>query len=521
MSALSPLILTIIVLVPTAGAIFCAWLPRRGKVIPWTALIVSLVTFGLTLHLPFHFVYGQPGYQFETNRVWIANPLIHYHVGVDGLSMWLVVLTGLLAPVGVLASWKSVTERTREFYSLLLLQTTAMLGIFVALDLIVYYAFWEMSLVPMALMIGMFGRTRRARGAAIQFFIYTFVPSALLLVAMVWLYTKAGTFDLVELANMRASGALALAPHAAMWASLAFLVAFAVKVPVFPLHGWLPDAISEAPTAMAIVLAGKLGLYSILRFSLALFPAESARVAPWMITLGVISILYGALLAWVQTDLKKLASYATLSALGFCIVGIFAFTSASLDGATYQTLNEGVSGAALFVLLGALYQRYGTYKISAYGGVAAKLPWLTAMMVFACLSLMGLPPLNSFVGEFLVLSGTFGPHRGFAVCATLGVILSAVYLLSMLQRVFYGPPHERVIASNGPDLTASEHFALWPLLVLIAVMGVASPFWMRAIDPVSKKAATSVFTSQFPYAVTDLHVLRNIVEHRIPHQVAR
>ena len=364
MTDLNPFILTLLLLVPTAGAIFITWLPRQSKAIPWTALLVSLATFVLSLHLPAHFIYGQPGFQFETDRVWIANPLIHYHVGVDGLSMWLVVLTAFLAPLGVLASWRAIADRKKEFYSLFLLQQTAMIGVFVALDLMVFYAFWELSLIPMALLIGMFGR-KNGRAAAIKFFVYTFVPSALLLVAMIWLYAHTGTFDFIALRQMRLAGALNFSATAGLLLSLAFLIAFAVKVPIFPLHGWLADALSEAPTAMAMVLAGKLGLYSILRFSFGIFPDESRRVAPILIALGAIGILYGALLAWVQTELKRLASYSTLSHLGFVVLGIFSFTVASTDGGVYQILNHGISAGALFILLGFLYERYGTYEISA------------------------------------------------------------------------------------------------------------------------------------------------------------
>ena len=504
MTDLNPFILTLLLLVPTAGAIFITWLPRQSKAIPWTALLVSLATFVLSLHLPAHFIYGQPGFQFETDRVWIANPLIHYHVGVDGLSMWLVVLTAFLAPLGVLASWRAIADRKKEFYSLFLLQQTAMIGVFVALDLMVFYAFWELSLVPMALLIGMFGR-KNGRAAAIKFFVYTFVPSALLLVAMIWLYAHTGTFDFIALRQMRLAGALNFSATAGLLLSLAFLIAFAVKVPIFPLHGWLADALSEAPTAMAMVLAGKLGLYSILRFSFGIFPDESRRVAPILIALGAIGILYGALLAWVQTELKRLASYSTLSHLGFVVLGIFSFTVASTDGGVYQILNHGISAGALFILLGFLYERYGTYEISAYGGLAARLPFFSAMMVATALSLIGLPSLNGFVGEFLVLSGSFGVHLWWTVAATVGVILSAVYMLSMLQRVLYGEPSDRVIAlgpgPSGGDLTLREQGAMWPLLILIVLMGVLSPYWMRAIDSVYGTLQTQAHATVFSHPV--------------------
>ncbi|HEY0760052.1 MAG TPA: NADH-quinone oxidoreductase subunit M [Acidisarcina sp.] len=474
-------ILTLILFVPTAGALVVALLPRHGRVIQWFTLLVTLATFTLSLHLPAHFVYGHSGFQYEENRLWIANPAIRYHVGVDGISIWLVVLTTLVAPIGVLSSWRAIESRTKEFYSLFLLQQTAMLGVFVSLDLFLYYGFWELSLVPMAILIAMFGRGRGPQ-AALKFFVYTFVPSALFLVAIVWLYARTGTFDFVQLQQNLNGSAAALAPHALMWVSLAFLVAFAVKVPVFPLHGWLGDAFSEAPTAVAMVLAGKLGLYSILRFNLGLFPAQARRVAPWMIALAVIGILYGALVALVQRDLKRLLAFSTLSHLSFCILGIFCFAVAGVDGAVYQILNHGISAGALFVLLGILYERYGSYDMGSYGGLACKLPNMAALFVITALSLMGLPILNGFVGEFLILSGSFPGHPRWVAGATLGVILGAAYLLTMIQRVFYGPISTLVSARATPDVRLREHFALWPLALLMVVMGVASPYWTRAID---------------------------------------
>jgi NADH-quinone oxidoreductase subunit M len=488
-------ILTLIVFTPLAGALLLALLPDRGKTMQWAALAVTLITFGLTLHLPFHYSYAsQPGsFQFDQNIPWIASPAIHYHVGVDGLSMWLMVLTGLLAPLGVLISWRAIDSRKKLFYVLFLLQQVAMMGIFVSLDMFLYYAFWEMSLVPMSLLIATFGRTEKRRRAAIKYFLYAFIPSALLLVAVLWLYAQTGTFDLPTLATLAALNAIS-PNHAALgFASLAFLLAFAVKVPIFPLHGWLGDAIQEAPTAAVMVLAGKTALYSILRFSFAIFPAQSRHVAPVMIALAAIGIVYGSLLALVQRDLKRLAAYSTLGQLSFITLGIFTFTISGLDGGVYQILNESLAGACLFMLLGLLYERYGTYDMRQYGGLAAKLPWVATMFVITTLSIIGLPMLNNFVGEFLILSGsmqtTFAHHRSWTAFAALGVILSAAYMLGMIQRVFYcelGPKPEKVA---GWDLDAREHLALWPLIALFLAMGVASPLWMRAIDTFGSAAA--------------------------------
>jgi NADH-quinone oxidoreductase subunit M len=481
-------ILTLTTFVPAAGAVVVALLPRRGRIIQWFTLLVTLITFGLTLHLPAHYVYGHPGFQFEEDRPWIASPAIRYHLGVDGISLWIVVLTGFLAPLGVLASWNTIAHRTKEFYFFFLIQQTAMIGVFVALDMFLYYAFWELTLVPMAILISMFGRDRGTE-AAIKFFVYTFLPSALLLVAIVWLYAKTGSFDFVRVQSFLSQGSLP--PQALFWASLAFLVAFAVKVPMFPLHGWLSDAFSEAPTAMAMVLAGKLGLYSILRFNLGLFPVQSRQVAPWMIALAVIGILYGSLVALVQKDMKRLVAFSTVSHLSFCILGIFCFAVSGVDGAVYQTINEGVSAGALFLLLGFMYERYGTYEIANYGGLASRMPRLATLFVITSLSLVGLPLMNGFVGEFLVLSGSFPGHIAWVTAATVGVILSATYMLWMVQRVFYRTESGMVTDLAVKDVGFREQIAVWPMAIVMLVMGVASPYWIRAIDGAVVKLVSS------------------------------
>ena len=473
-------ILTVITLVPASGTVVVALLPRRDRVIQWFTLLVTLLFFALTLYLPANYVYGRGGFQFEQNLQWIGSPDIRYHLGLDGISLWLVVLTGFLAPLGVLASWKAIDRRVKEFYFFFLLQQTAMIGVFTALDLFLYYAYWELTLVPMAILIAMFGRDRGAP-AALKFFIYTFLPSALLLVGILWLYAKTGTFDFVRLQSSLANHALFPA-GALFWVALVFLVAFAVKVPVFPLHGWLGDVFSEAPTAMAMIVAGKLGLYSILRFNLGLFPEQARRMAPWMIALAAIGILYGALLALVQKNMKRLAAYATLSGLSFCVLGIFSFAVTGVDGAVYQTINEGIIGGALLILLGILYERYGTYEIPAYGGLAARMPWLTALFVITSLALIGLPMFNGFIGEFLVLSGSFAGHTGWVSAATAGVILSAAFMLGLVQKVFYCGESDMVRQERRSDMNFREHVSLWPMVVLMLAMGIATPLWMRAID---------------------------------------
>ncbi|MEO6924013.1 MAG: NADH-quinone oxidoreductase subunit M, partial [Bryocella sp.] len=388
-------ILTIILLTPLVGAAVLACLPERegSKLHHVGALVVALLTFVETLHLAFHFNYAAlPGaFQFEQNISWIAQPAIHYHLGADGLSMWLVILAGFLAPIGVLCSWNAIKTRTRLFFTLFLLQQVSMFGIFLSLDLFLYYGFWEFSLVPMTLLIATFGRTENRRRAAIRFFLYAFIPSAILLVAIIWLYVVTGTFDFATLRTLAASHGISSNNHALWLCSLVFLVAFAVKVPAFPLHGWLSGAVQEAPTAAVMILAGKLGLYSILRFSFGLFPEQSRHIAPLLIALGAIGIVYGALLALVQDDLKKLAAFATLSHVNFIVLGIFTFTIAGLDGGIYQILNESLIGAAMFVLLGLLYERYGTYDMRDYGGLAVKHAWMVTMYVIMGLTAVGLP----------------------------------------------------------------------------------------------------------------------------------
>jgi NADH-quinone oxidoreductase subunit M len=479
-------ILSLIVWFPLLGAAVLALLPDKGKTMQWGALIVTLITFGLTLHLPAHFgsTDASGAFKFVQDVPWIPAPAIRYHLGVDALGMWLVVLTGFLAPLGVLASWTAIGERKKTFYVFFLLQQVAMLGLFSSLDLFLFYAFFELSLVPMTVLIATFGRTKDRRKAGIKYFLYNFIPSALLLVGILWLYGETGTFDLPKITALARAHAISGNAPALWLCSLAFLLAFAVKVPIFPLHGWLKDAIAEAPTAAVMVLAGKTGLYAILRFSFGIFPEQSHRIAPLMVALGAIGIVYGALIAITRKDMKELAAYSTLSHLSFIVLGIFTFTIAGLDGGIYQILNHGISGGALFLLLGFLYERYGTYDMRDLGGLAARLPWMVTLYVITALSLVGLPMLNSFVGEFLILSGSMqsGFHVAWTVLATTGVILSAGYMLLMIQRVFYG--YLGVVSEDvAPrDLNAREHLALWPFVALFLLMGLASPLFLKTID---------------------------------------
>jgi NADH-quinone oxidoreductase subunit M len=493
MNAIDNYILTLILVVPLAGALLIALLPEIGKLPRWIALLTVLVTFGLTLHLPAHFRIGQPGFQFEINQPWISSPAISYHVGVDGLSLWLVVLVGLLAPVGVLASWSTITERTKVYYALFLVQQTAMFGVFVALDLMLYYGFWELSLVPMAVLIAMYGRKDGSK-AATKFFLFTFIPSAPLLVAILWLYARTGSFNYVDLQSAIAAGSIPSGPL--FWVALAFLVAFAVKVPMFPLHGWLADAFSESPVALAMVIAGKLGLYSMLRFHVALFPAQARNIAPVLIALSVIGILYGACLALVQRDFWRLVAFGALGHFSLITLGIYGLTLTGRDGAIYQTLNQSVMEGALFVLLGVLYSRYESSQIASFGGAAAKLPRTATFFVITTLAMVGLPLLNGFIGEFLILSSTFtGVSRGWAVAASLTVILGATYALWFVQRVFYGPESPMTTEKPVTDLRFNEWAALVPLAVLMLVMGLVPGYWMPAIESFMKPAPTQQTSS--------------------------
>ena len=482
-------LLTLVTFLPLAGALALALFPRRDDVIRWFALGLSTLTFILSLLLPARFTPGSAGFQFEVDRAWIASPNIHFHLGVDGISLWLVVMTAFLVPLSVLISWKSVHERVKEFFILLLVLETAMLGVFVALDLFLFYFFWEATLIPMALLIGMYGHERRVY-AAVKFFLYTVVASVFMLAAILWIYAQVGSFDFVTIQSAISSGRLALSWNAARWLFLGFFIAFAVKVPLFPLHTWLPDAHVEAPTAGSVLLAAvllKMGTYGLLRFNVTLFPEQARYHAPWIIALAIIGIIYGALVAMVQPNLKKLIAYSSVSHLGFVVLGIFSFTQLGTDGAVYQMLNHGVSTGALFMLAGMLYERRHTFEITDFGGLATPMPGYASFFLVITLSSIGLPLLNGFVGEFLVLSGAFQARPLYGVLAATGVIWSACYMLWMYQRVFFGVVKNPANAALA-DLDGRERLALWPLAGLALVMGVASPLWMRAIDPAVRAA---------------------------------
>ncbi|MGO9088221.1 MAG: complex I subunit 4 family protein [Candidatus Sulfotelmatobacter sp.] len=488
---LSPYILTWVTFLPLAGALCLTLLPRRDRDIRIISLFFSLLTFVLSLHLPVYFRHETSPFHYEIKRQWISSPNIHYHMGIDGISMWLVMLTTFLTPLCVLISWKSIHDRVKEFFILLLILETALIGVFTSLDLFLFYFFWEATLIPMALLIGIFGHERRIY-AAVKFFMYTMIASVFMLVAILWLYAHTGTFDFVEIRDQIARGMVLNFPAAAQWLFLGFFLAFAVKVPLFPFHTWLPDAHVEAPTAGSVLLAGvllKMGTYGMLRFNLGLFPDQSRQNAPWIMVLALIGIIYGALVAMVQPNMKKLIAYSSVSHLGFVVLGIFSFTQLGLNGAMFVMLAHGVSTGALFMLAGILHERRHTYEITEFGGLASPMPVYAASYLFIVLASVGLPLLNGFIGEFLVLSGAFQARAIYGILGATGVIWSACYLLWMYQRVFYGKVTHPVNNSL-PDLFGFEKAAVWPCAAAALIMGVAPILWLAAIDPAVQTVLT-------------------------------
>jgi NADH-quinone oxidoreductase subunit M len=492
-------LLNLILILAAAGGVVTLLLPQdRDKLIRGVALGLALAIFALSLGLV-GAVAKHPGQMaFETNEPWIGYPAIRYHVGIDGLSLWLVILSTFLTPIVILASWRSATRRVKEFHAYLLFLLVGVVGVFVSLDLFLFFVFWEISLVPMYLLIGIWGHERRIY-AAVKFFLYTMAGSALMLIAMIWLYNKTGTFDLLLLENMLKTGRLVLGGVESLWLFLAFFVAFAIKVPLFPLHTWLPDAHGEAPTAGSVMLASvllKLGTYGLVRICLPLFAGAAHANAPWIIGLAITGILYGASVAMVQPNMKRLVAYSSVSHLGFVVLGIFTFTQAGLDGAVYQMLNHGISTGALFLLVGMLYERRHSLEISDYGGVGTAAPWLSTVFVVTTLASIGLPLLNNFVGEFLVLQGAAQANLLYAVLAAGGVILSAVYMLWIVQRTFYGEMGEQV-RTHMFDLKPREWAIMLPLLAMMLWMGVGSRSFLPSISENNRQVLSEI-QSQIP-----------------------
>ena len=480
MGFLSQHLLSALILLPVAGAVALALVPRESvRLQKLIGLGVSSAVFLLSLELITAFRIG-PEMQFVENVRWLPSYGISYHLGIDGISLWLILLTTFLTPLSLLGSWSSIETRVKEFGIFMLLLEAGMLGVFCALDLFLFYIFWEAMLIPMYFLIGIWGHDRRIY-AAIKFFLYTMAGSVLMLVAFLVLYktTGATSFDLIELTSRPVE------PGLQTWLFAAFALAFAIKVPMFPFHTWLPDAHVEAPTAGSVILAGvllKMGGYGFLRLAIPLFPEAAARFAPWIGLLAVIGIVYGALVSLVQPDMKKLVAYSSVSHLGFVMLGIAAFTPMAVTGAVYQMLNHGISTGALFFSVGMLYERRHTRAISEFGGIKSVMPWFSALFLLVCLSSIAVPGFNGFVGEFLILMGSWPAARNLTIVATLGVILAAAYILWMVQRVLYGEVTNEKNASL-KDLSVRELAILVPLVALALFMGVASPLFTRTIEP--------------------------------------
>jgi NADH-quinone oxidoreductase subunit M len=483
---LQQFLLSIVTFVPLAGAIVLLFVNKANVgAIRRTALWTSVLTFLVSILLFVRFDRMISGMQFEQFARWIPSLGISYHVGIDGISLLLVLLTTFLSPLAILSSWKAIDRRVKEYFIFMLLLETGMLGVFVALDFFLFYVFWEAMLVPMYFLIGVWGGPQRIY-ATLKFFVYTMVGSVLMLVAIISLYLLNGgsTFDFSTIVSNVQNGRLALDHSQQYWLFLAFFVAFAIKVPLFPFHTWLPDAHVEAPTAGSVILAGvllKMGTYGMVRFCLPLFPEACRELAPLVSLLAIVGIIYGALVAMVQPDLKKLVAYSSVSHLGFVVLGIFAFNLQGVEGAIYQMLNHGVSTGALFLLVGMIYERRHTRLIEEFGGLATPLPVFSTFFMIVTLSSIGLPLLNGFVGEFLILMGTFRTNWAHAAWAASGIILSAVYMLWMYQRVVFGEvksEKNRVLL----DLTAREKLILVPLIFLIFWMGVFSQSFLRKMD---------------------------------------
>ena len=477
--------ISVMVLVPAVGALVLLAIPRtRPDLFKLAALLASTVPAALAVWMLTEFETGMAGvFQFWERYIWIERLDISWHVGVDGLSLFLVVMTALIFPLAIVGV--DAEHSPKPYYAWMLVLETGCLGTFVALDLLMFFVFFEIVLVPMYFLIGGWGHGRRAY-AATKFFLFTMFGSALMLVAIAALaflhassYGTGVTFDLVTIAENQV-----LATTTARWLFLAFALAFAVKVPLFPVHTWLPDAHTNAPTAGSVILAAvmlKLGTYGLVRFGLYLFPEASVYFAPLMVTLGVIGIIYGAIAAAMQRDLKRLVAYSSVAHLGFIVIGTFALNTEGLTGGVLQMVNHGVSTGALFLLVGMIYERRHTREISELGGLQKPAPLLAAVFMVVMLSSVGLPGLNGFVGELLVLLGAFNAHRWWAVVAAAGVILAAVYLLWAYQRVFHGP----ATGANAetPDLRWREGLVMAPFIAAIVFMGVYPKPVIERIEP--------------------------------------
>ena len=482
-------ILSIVLWLPIAAAIVLAFFPRAAdSAIKAFGLFASVVTFIVSLVIVTEFRTGAAGFQLVEMQAWIPQWGINYSLGIDGISLWLVMLTTLLTPVVLLSSWNAIHKHPKEYVISFLVMEAAMIGVFVATDLILFYVFFELTLIPMYLVIGVWGGANRIY-AAIKFFLFTIAGSLLMLFGIIYIgfqyqhATGVMSFAITDLYRV------GVTPYAQTLLFFAFSLAFAIKVPLFPLHTWLPDAHVEAPTGGSIILAGvmlKMGTYGFLRLVLPYFPEASIRWSWLLIALSVIGIVYGALVAWVQPDMKKLVAYSSVSHLGFCVLGIFAMNQASIEGSILQMINHGLSTGALFLLVGVIYERRHTRLLADYGGIARTMPLFATLFIISVLSSVGLPGLNGFVGEFLILAGSFQTAPVAAIIAATGVILAAIYLLWLVQKVFFGPITNEENKTIKP-IAWNEVAAMIPLIILMVWIGVYPKTFLEPMGPSVKR----------------------------------
>ena len=485
-------ILSTVIFFPLLGVLFLLLLDKENEsVIKGTALVFSIIEFVISLPLMVSFNANTADLQFVERVPWIKGLGIQYFLGIDGISLLLVMLTTFLTVLCILSSWSAIKVHIKEYMISMLFLETGMLGALISLDLVLFYIFWELMLIPMYLLIGVWGGPRRIY-AAVKFFLYTMVGSVLMMVAILALYflyykaTGVYTFDVTKLYQLN------LPVPAQMWLFAAFALSFAIKVPMFPFHTWLPDAHTEAPTAGSVILAGvllKMGTYGFIRFCVPLFPSAAHKFTPLIMTLAVIGIIYGALVAMMQKDVKKLVAYSSVSHLGFVMLGMFALNIQSVEGCLYQMLNHGISTGALFLIVGMIYERRHTRLIVDFGGLSKQLPIFATFFMIATLSSIGLPGTNGFVGEFLILMGTFKSSKIFAVLAATGVVLGAAYMLWMFQRVMFGKldkDENKVLK----DLNFREIITLVPIVIMIFWMGIYPKFFLGKME----KSVTHLLT---------------------------
>ena len=495
--------LTLLTFFPLVGVLVLLFMKSEAKTaIRWVAMATTLITFGISLWVIAQFKASNPDLQLEAKYPWInvAGWNIYYYLAVDGLSILLVLLTAFLTPISILSTWTAVEERVKDFMIFFLLLEVGMMGVFLAQDLFMFYVFWEFTLVPMYFLIGLWGGPRRIY-AAVKFFLYTMAGSILMLVAILFLGIKTDTFNiptmLVRLPDLYASGMID--PKTQMLLFIAFAAAFAIKVPMWPLHSWLPDAHVEAPTAGSVILAGvllKMGTYGFLRFNIQLFPNATIQAAPWIALLATIGIIYGAAVSYAQSDVKKLVAYSSVSHLGFVMLGMFALNVQGVSGAILQMINHGLSTGALFLLIGMVYEQTHTREIKVYGGLWEVMPVFGTIMLISSLSSMGLPGLNGFVGEFTILLGAFGSKAigspWYAGISAIGVIMAAVYILYMFQKMFLGPAGEITQHHELKDLNWREILTVAPLLVFMFWIGLYPAPFFNLIAPAVEKLLSAL-----------------------------